>query len=349
MNSLKLNSAGIHLLLLILASVVALFEYGGFFDRQGALLLTLAFWSALIQGAMAVAAVTLLVRAKWIASLQKELLAFYPLLLFLALLFALLWPQIDLYPWSSQPTAWLNRPFFMGRNVLALLLTYIAGRRLALAAGGNGGIRDRLAVGYLLLFVLSQSLVGFDWVMSAAYPWYSTMFGLYFFTEALFAGIALAGLLFWLFRRQIPENTGHLQDVGRLLFGFSILWVGLFFAQFLLLWYGNLPEEVLYIIQRTEASPYRELCWLFLLGLFLVPFVALLSGAAKKDNRIVAAVSLVVLAGLFAERLLFLLPVVPQHGGGLLVYNLVFLVVGLLILQSRDRILPGEAARKEMD
>ncbi len=349
MNSVKLNSAGIHLLLLILASAVAVFEYGGFFDRQGALLLTLAFWSALIQGAVAVAAVTLLVRAKWIASLQKELLALYPLLLFLALLFALLWPRIDLYSWSRQPTAWLNQPFFMGRNVLALLLTYIAGRRLALASGSNGGTRDRQAVGYLLLFVLSQSLVGFDWVMSAAYPWYSTMFGLYFFTEALYAGIALAGLLFWLFRRQVPENTAHLQDVGRLLFGFSILWAGLFFAQFLLLWYGNLPEEVHYIIRRTEASPYRELCWLFLLGLFLVPFVALLSGASKRDNRIVAAVSLAVLAGLFAERLLFLLPVVPQHGGGLLVYNLVFLGVGLLILQSRDRLLPEEAAGKEKD
>jgi hypothetical protein len=299
---------------------------------------------------VAVAAVTLLVRARWIASLQQELLALYPLLLFLALLFALLWPQIDLYPWSRQPTAWLNRPFFMGRNILALLLAYAAGRRLALAANSPRGARDHHTIGYLLLFVLCQSLAGFDWVMSAAYPWVSTMFGLYFFTEALYAGIALAGLLFWLFRRgRVPAGKAYTQDIGRLLFGFSILWAGLFFAQFLLLWYGNLPEEVHFIVERISASPYRELCWLFLAGLFLVPFVTLLGGGAKRNPRVVAAVSLIVLAGLFAERLLFLLPVVPQHGGSLLVYNLVFLVVGLLILQSRDLLLPGGAVEKQKD
>lgn len=345
MTQVKFNTVGIYILLLILTAAIALFEFGGFFDEKGALLLTLTFWATLVQGTIAVAAVTLLVKAKWIGSLQKELLSLYPLLLLLAVLFALLWPQIDIYPWSKQPTAWLNRDFFMGRNLLCLLLTYFAGRWLARRATSPEGATDRHAVIYLVLFVANQSLIGFDWVMSAAYPWFSSMIGLFFFTEALYGGIAVAGLLFWLFHRTrlaaAPVATPvHVRDVGLLLFGFSVLWAGLFFAQYLLIWYGNLPEEVLFIVERITASPYRELSWFFLLALFLVPFVSMIGAPAKGDVRMVSLISLVVLAGLFAERLLYLLPVVPQHGGALLAYNLLILCATLVILQSRDEILP---------
>jgi hypothetical protein len=345
MTQVKFNTTAIYILLLIFTAAIALFEYGGFFDEKGALLLTLSFWSTLIQGAVAVAAVTLLVRAKWVGSLQRELLSLYPLLLFLAVLFALLWPQTGLYPWSDHPTAWLNRNFFMGRNLACLLLTYFAGRSLARRAAGPKGVKDRHCTIYLFLFVASQSLVGYDWIMSASYPWYGTMFGMFFFTEALYGGIAVSGLLFWLFHSTriaaSPQETPiHLRDVGMLLFGFSILWAGLFFAQFLLIWYGNLPEEVSFIVDRITASPYRELSAFFLLALFLVPFLTLLGSATKRNVHTVALVSLVIISGLFAERLLYLMPVVPQHGGALVVYNLLFLCATLLILQSRDRILP---------
>ncbi|MEZ4484136.1 MAG: hypothetical protein R2864_05910, partial [Syntrophotaleaceae bacterium] len=102
MHDTRLSSGGCHALLLILAATIALVEYGGLIDQRGSLLLTLTFWTTLIQGALAAAAVTALVKAKWIASLRRELLALYPLLLLLALLFALLWPQLHLYPWSDH-------------------------------------------------------------------------------------------------------------------------------------------------------------------------------------------------------------------------------------------------------
>lgn len=351
MTQIKLKISGIYLLLLILTVSIALLEYGGFIEEKGALLLTLTFWATIIQGAIAVAAITLLIQAKWVGSLQRELLSLYPLLLLLAVLFALLWPQIELYPWTERPTAWLNRPFFMGRNIIILLLTYLAGRNLAHRATNPGNLppKNRHAILYLLLFVASQSLVGFDWVMSAAYPWYSALFGMFFFTEALYGGIAIAGLLFFMFHSNrlatAPTQTPiHLRDVSLLLFGFSVLWAGLFFAQYLLIWYGNLPEEVPFLIERISESPYREMSWFFLLALFPVPFFVLLGAAAKRNIYIVAGVSLAILAGLFAERLLYLLPVVPQHGGALFVYNLLILFVTLLILQSRDQVLPQAVA-----
>ncbi|MEZ4599823.1 MAG: hypothetical protein R2940_08545 [Syntrophotaleaceae bacterium] len=349
MTEVKFGTNGIYILLLILTAFIALFEYGGFFGDRGALLLTLAFWAALIQGAIAVAAVTLLVRAKWIGSLRRELLSLYPLLLLLAVLFALLWPQMDLYPWREHPTAWLNRNFFMLRNLAALLLTFLAGRTLARRSATPAGASDRHAVIYLLLFVVSQSLVGYDWVMSAAYPWVNTLFGMYFFAESLYGGIALAGMLLGLYHRarlaESPRETPvHVRDVGLLLFGFSVLWAGLFFAQYLLIWYGNIPEEVHFIVERISASPYRELSWFFLLALFAAPFTTLLGAGGKRDIRVVALVSLVILAGLFAERMLFLLPVVPQHGGGMVVYNLLLTAATLVVLQSRDEILPPGTA-----
>ena len=345
MHDTKLSIGGCYSLLLILAATIGLIEYGGLIDQQGSLLLTLTFWGSIIQGAVAVAAVTALVRAKWIASLRRELLALYPLLLLLALLFALLWPQLDLFPWSDHPTIWLNRPFFMGRNVASLLLTFVAGRQLALHSASGAPFKDRYAVVYLLTFVLSQSLVGFDWLMSAAFPWINTMFGLYFFTEALYAGIAISGLAMLLYYRlrmqtQPQQTARHLRDVGLLLFGFSILWAGLFFAQFLLIWYANLPEEVHFVTERLAHSSGRELCWLFLLGLFLTPFVALLGNQAKGDLRFVSAVSLLVLTGLFAERLFILLPAIPYHGGALLLYNGLIFVMLLLTLHSSERLLP---------
>jgi len=349
MHDTKLSIGGCYSLLLILAATIGLIEYGGLIDQPGSLLLTLTFWSAIIQGAVAVAAVTALVRAQWIASLRRELLALYPLLLLLALLFALLWPQLDLFPWSDHPTVWLNRPFFMGRNLASLLLTFLAGRQLALHSTSSAPFKDRYAVIYLLTFVISQSLVGFDWLMSAAFPWISTMFGLYFFTEALYAGIAVSGLAMLLYfrpRMQIaPKDTArHLRDVGLLLFGFSILWAGLFFAQFLLIWYANLPEEVHFVTERLASFPERELCWLFLLGLFLAPFVTLLGSAAKGDLRFVSAVSLLVLTGLFAERLFILLPAIPCHGGALLLYNGLLFVMLLLVLHSSERVLPSASS-----
>ena len=345
MHDTKLSAGGCYGLLLILAATIALIEYGGLIDRQGSLLITLTFWSAVIQGAVAVVAVTVLVKAKWISSLRRELLALYPLLLLLALLFVLLWPQLDLYPWYEQPTAWLNRPFFLGRNLASLLLTYLAGRHLALHSADGESSGNRPAVLYLLAFVVSQSLVGYDWLMSAAYPWINTMFGLYFFTEALYAGIATSGiglLLYYRPRMQLaPEQTAlYLRDVGLLLFGFSILWTGLFFAQFLLIWYANLPEEVHFVTERLGHSPGLELCWLFLIGLFLAPFMVLLGGRAKGDLRFVSAVAVLVLVGLFAERLFILHPVIPWHGGALLLYNGLILLMLLLTLHSSDRLLP---------
>jgi len=199
----------------------------------------------------------------------------------------------------------------------------------------TGAPAKRSAFLYLLCFVASQSLVAFDWVMSLAYPWVSSMFGLYFIVEALYAGVALAGLIFLLLDRDARARedgrwVGARRDVALLAFGFSVLWGGLFFAQFMLIWYGNLPEEVGFVAERLASSPTRQLAFAFVAACFGAPFLGLLPARAKRSPLALGAVSATLLLGLLSEKLVFMLPAVPLSFGVLALQNL--LLAGIWIV-----------------
>jgi hypothetical protein len=293
-------------------ALLALSPFGG---GLAPLLVTLSFWVTLVQGGVAVAATCDLVNARWIAPVKPKLLALTPLMLLLTLLFMLLWPELQHYPWSEGGGRYMNPGFFMGRNLIALLLTFAAALVYVSASLRESKQKQTSAVIYLFLFVICQTLVAFDWVMSLEYPWYSSLFGIYFFIEALYAGLALAGLIFWWRLRAADRAEGqlreHFRDLATLIFGFCILWGGLFFAQYVLLWYGNLPEETDFIVRRTSVSPYLQMSWLFLGCNFLVPFLGLLSARVKNSPPLVGIISLTILAGILIERLLYILPVLP--------------------------------------
>lgn len=343
MTRLSPNRGAFFLPLLATAGVIALVEYGGLFAGRGALLPTLVFWTSLLQGSVAAVAVTDLTNSRWTTPLRRQLLAAADLLPLLALLFLLLWPLLDLYPWHAAPNGWLNRPFFLGRNLALLTATAVTARLFSRRSLHREPARLPFAIAYLFLFVACQSLVAFDWVMSLSYPWVSSMFGAFFFVEALYAGVALAGTMFLLFdRKAAGKDPAARRDAGLLLFGFSILWGGLFFAQFLTIWYGNLPEEVRFIAERISAPPTRELAVLFLSAGFAVPFLVLLSARAKRNARVLAAVSCVVLLGMFAEKLLFVLPKLPVRPGPLLAENALLLAAWLVAVRSRRQPRAGD-------
>jgi hypothetical protein len=295
-----------------LAGLVAMSPLAG---RGGSLLLALLFWIAVVEGCIAAAAAGTLVNARWVSSVRKELFAVSPLLLLLSFLLLLMIPFADSYPWAGRPGVWLRKDFFFGRNLVLLLLAYAAARRLASADDGNPAEKNVRAAAYILVFVASQTLAAFDLVMSLEYPWYSALFGGYFFIEAVYGGFAVAALLSVLFHGtpsgpSDPEARSDLKDLSILMFGFSLMWAGLFFAQYLTIWYGNIPEEVSFVAKRASASPYRELGVAVLLLLFFLPFPALLSTRAKSNPYVVAAASLSILSGILVERYLFLAPAV---------------------------------------
>lgn len=324
------NGTPLLVAMMLAAAAIAVAELVAPRDGGGALLVTLALWTAIAQGTVAVVAAGEVTHARWIGALKGELLSAARLLPFLALLFLFLVPRLGLYGWSAAPGAWLNRPFFVGRS-LALLAATAGAALLFARASVRGSPRAKpLALLYLLLYVACQTLVAFDWIMSLAYPWVSSMFGLYFFVEALYSGLAAAGVLFLLLRGRRRGQVGWDaagRDAALLLFGFSVLWGGLFFAQFMLLWYGNLPEEVSFISARLALDATRRLIPAFIVGCFAVPFATLLAARAKRSAAVVAGVSLAVLLGILAERLVFVLPAVQLHFGVLALENAVMLAL----------------------
>jgi hypothetical protein len=178
--------------------------------------------------------------------------------------------------------------------------------------------------------------------MSLEYPWVSALFGGYFFIESIYGGFAVSALLCLQRSGTPPADRAHgsrsdLSDLSILMFGFSLMWAGLFFAQFLTIWYGNIPEEVGFIARRVAASPLRELSVAVLFLLFFIPFPALLSTRAKSNPYVVSAVSLSILSGILVERYVFLAPVVRFSPVALAIDFACLLVLFVAVVYKRSR------------
>ncbi len=218
------------------------------------------------------------------------------------------------YPWTSPDfhaqgfkQLWLDRPFFLARTALYLLLWWWFARRIlarsrAQDADGNPAhtrANARLSAAFLVVFAITFWLASFDWIMSLEPNWVSTIFGVYSFAGLFQAGLAMIVLLvLWARRGPLAGfvNAEHLHDLGKLLFAFSTFWMYIWFSQYMLIWYANIPEEATYYVRRLEGF------WgpLFVVNMLLnwaVPFAALLSRAAKRSPAWLGRVAVVVLMG----------------------------------------------------
>lgn len=248
--------------------------------------------------------------------------------------------------------AWLNAPFLFARDGLALLLLgglgvaflYFTLRPEVDIAGERGprwakplyrllqwGWRDReaevdrsrrvlgilapiLAIGYCLVL----TLIAFDLVMSLDPHWYSTLFGAYFFVGNLYAGLACLAILAATARRLLGLEAlitpPQFHDLGKLLFAFCMITGDFFWSQFLVIWYGNLPEETSFVLVRAHEAPWAPLSWAVLLVSFLGAFAVLLSRRIKEWPAGLCGVAIVILAGMWLERFLLVVPSVWLDG-----------------------------------
>ena len=230
---------------------------------------------------------------------------------FLALLFVpLLFGLGDLFHWShadavaadpllrhKQP--YLNVPFFVARTVAyfavwsALAIWFGRLSRLQDRTGDHELTRRmrRASAPGLLLFALTMTFAAFDWLMSLNPHWYSTIFGVYFFSGAMVAIFAFMSLVSIAARRAgllVDIVTAeHMHDLGKLLFAFVAFWAYIGFSQFFLIWYGNLPEETGYFAVRLTGS-WRAASILLALGHFVVPFFVLLPRTIKRHATALA-------------------------------------------------------------
>lgn len=264
-----------------------------------------------------------------------------------------------LYPWARPGAAavshalhakavWLNPSFFLARALVVLVLwmalASLLRDRLAALDGRPSAEANRAfaraSVLFLLLLAPTLSAASWDWAMSLEPEWYSTMFSVYIFSGTFLGGIAaVAVLAIWLDRRGLlgrrlaPET---LHDLGKLLFAFGTFWAYIWFCQYLLIWYSNLPEETPYFARRLTGG-WTLLFWLNPVLNFGVPFAALLSARVKRRPGFLAQVALVVLLGRWLDSYLLIAPAgspLPSFPVYAVVATLL-LVPGMLLLFSR--------------
>ncbi|MGB8064970.1 MAG: hypothetical protein WCF26_23995 [Candidatus Sulfotelmatobacter sp.] len=273
--------------------------------------------------------------AHWSTALRRVPEAMAGLLPQAALgILAILILRPSLYPWISGLHSdggaigfkhiWLSLPFFRVRAVFYLLgwLGFIwAVLRTSRRQDADGDLKHtrtstRLAAAFLVFFGVTFCLASFDWIMSLEPEWYSTIFGFYNIAGLFVSGLAtLTLLLVWLQRESPLKDViteQHLHDVGKLLFAFSTFWAYLWFSQYMLIWYANLPDETIYYIRRLHGF-WQPLFVLNLVLNWVVPFFALLPRMNKQRVGILVRVSIVLLVGRWLDLYLMIMP--PFSGG----------------------------------
>jgi hypothetical protein len=293
--------------------------------NNGSILIGLLFWAGVAQGIIAMSAAADLSKGKWINEIRPYMQQYYPLLLLFPIAFLIYARHISAYAWSEHPNSWLNGTFFVVRNVLVLLLPFIFAHLYVQASKKESEKTGFFAVLYIAFFVVSQSFMAYDQVMTFDYPWINTLFGGFFFVESLYAGIAFCAILAgFLALRNSDRFKKAFSDFAVMIMGFALLWAGLFYSQYLVIWYGNIPEEVSFIAKRVSMPLVEEMGIFALFTLFIIPFGVLISRKVKGNFPAVFVISLLVFAGLIVERLVYLLPVANM--------NVLAVVVPLILL-----------------
>src|SRR5262249_41144439 len=169
----------------------------------------------------------------------------------------------------------------------------------------------RYSAAFIVVFAISFSLASFDWLMSLVPHWSSTIFAVYWFAGVLSGGTAAITLAVVLLAERgylagvVDDDQRH--DLGKLLLAFSTFWAYIWLSQYLLIWYGNLPEETPYYVSRTNQR------WIaiFLLNLalnWLIPFLVLLPRDTKRSATVLKWISIVILAGRWVDLYIAVMP-----------------------------------------
>ena len=245
----------------------------------------------------------------------------------------------------------LTTGFYLVRMLSYLIIWIVFSRKLRQLSlqedrmGGTFYFHKSIvaAAMFLVLFAVTSSMSAWDWVMSVDVHWFSTMFGWYVFASWWVSGIA-ATTLTAIFLKQAGYlrflNANHFHDLGKLMFGFSIFWTYVWFSQFMLIWYANLPEEAVYFNQRLGGFN-GSYTWIFYFNLvinFGFPFLALMTRDAKRQMIIMKIVCIAILVGHWSDFYLMFMPGTLQGNNGFLIeigIAMIFLGAFLILMTRR--------------
>lgn len=242
-------------------------------------------------------------------------------------------------------SAFLNVPGFLIRAVIYLggwnLYRYFS-RRNSLRndnAEDNRWFKKnfKMSAMFLVFFIVTESMMSWDWIMSLDPHWFSSLFGWYIFAGMMVSGITVIAIVTITLKSQgylEHVNDSHIHDLAKYMFGFSIFWTYLWFSQFMLIWYANIPEEVTYFVTRIEDY---NLPFFGMVALnFVFPVLMLMNSDYKRVNWFVILTGIVVLAGHYVDIFVMVMPAtvgtswfigIPEIGALMFFFGLFTLVV----------------------
>jgi hypothetical protein len=243
-----------------------------------------------------------------------------------------------IFPWIAHPVvkkaAWLNVPFLFARDGIALIVLAIVsawyvshsrGRVAMLWASEPATIEmpptaiRRLAPVVGVLYIFLYTMLAIDLIMSLSPLWHSTLFGWWWFEMCFWSAICGSAFVAANLRAMLgPDNAFRdeniLHDFGKLVFAFSIFWMYLSFAQYLVIWYGDLPTETFFLILRFWHRPWEPLAWLCPTLNWVIPFFVLMGVKPKKNPVILRTVALLGMAGVWLTDYVMVVPSLsPNH------------------------------------
>jgi hypothetical protein len=289
-----------------------------------AYLLGVVFFSSISLGGLFLVVVQHLTGAHW-GVVVRRLAEFIAMaigvcaLMWIPIWLSLLADDSSLYEWNKPgitefkhanydeliagKSPYLNKAFFIGRSVFFFLLWFAIARYYFRSSIAQDRAHDNRPMRWvrslsgvsMLVFALSLTFASFDWMMTLAPHWFSTIFGVYYFAGcavAIFAVLAVAVYLLQargILTRSITVE--HYHDLGKLLFGFVVFWAYIAFSQFMLIWYADLPEETSWFEQRqsglSEVGIPLPVTLLFVIH-FFIPFLGLLSRHVRRHKGAMA-------------------------------------------------------------
>lgn len=193
----------------------------------------------------------------------------------------------------------------------------------------------KLGAWFMVLFAVTSSTSSWDWIMSIDTHWFSTLFGWYVFSGMwISAIITITILVIWLrkigYLEFVTESTIH--DLGKWMFAISFLWTYLYFSQFMLIWYADIPEEIIYFQTRWES--YKGLMWTVFFVNFAFPMIMLMSRDSKRNFFFLMFVGTIIFIGHYMDVIMIVMPgTVGHHWNGLswMEFGNFFFFLGLFI------------------
>ena len=214
-------------------------------------------------------------------------------------------------------SGYLNFPFWIVRAAIFLLgwnaYRYYS-RKNCLAqdeADDNLNYKKnfKISAGFLVFFIVSESIMSWDWIMSIDPHWFSTLFGWYVFASFFVSGITtIAMITLYLKSKGYLEhvNTSHIHDLAKFMFGISVFWTYLWFSQFMLIWYADIPEEITYYVTRIQL--YNLPFFGAVVMNFLFPLLILINTDFKRITWVLVMAGTVILLGHYVDFFNMIMP-----------------------------------------